>query len=235
MDRILQLELTRNREFTYSWRGRVYTPKSPQEMTLPEIFDNLDRGILHDTPHMPYWKAQLVGQQWAAFYDLPSIQAIQRAAFLVGRYYDAIEYDLRTVVGADVDELWQTRQWRRLLNFIDRLPPNSHYREAVDKDPEHVEAIRKAVTARREQGEPDETETRPPIRTWSPELEMLATMNDNIKRVSHTIAQSKSKQKIDPPKPTPRPSSALARVFSEFERRKASHEALTKRLLPHKR
>lgn len=86
----------------------------------------------------------------------------------------------------------------------------------------------------KKEGKPEEWA--PPLASWSPEVGLLADVVDAVNQVRITlVAANLERGKTPPPfKPYPRPRSALEKVrkVSEYERRKASHEALVARLIP---
>lgn len=68
----------------------------------------------------------------------------------------------------------------------------------------------------------------PPLSTWSPEMEMLTLAVDRIGSVAY-ILQAVNGGKGKPPKPLPRPTTAMPAVTHKI--RQQRHEALADRLL----
>lgn len=67
----------------------------------------------------------------------------------------------------------------------------------------------------------------PPLSTWSPEVELLTSILDAV-RVSGVMAVNAQGARVEPPKPSPRPRTALERVRTNQALRE--HEALVARL-----
>lgn len=100
--------------------------------------------------------------------------------------------------------MWRARRFRRLLNLIDHLPRHTYYSQAVLNDPEHMAMLERV----KEQGDPGPAPL-PPLATWSPEVDMGATINDSLQQLLDAIVRSnvdKTKQNAVPPiRWTPRP------------------------------
>lgn len=77
----------------------------------------------------------------------PPAGGIRFLLFYVARFRDAIEADL-AYRGVSFGRLWGLRQWRKLLNLIKSLPPNSLFNEAVSHDRELMMAMHKAMESR---------------------------------------------------------------------------------------
>lgn len=94
-----------------------------------------------------------------------------------------------------------------------------------------------SLAARKAAG--DERDDRgPALTTWTPEVAMLANVLDAVRGVQHAVvAVQAGKKAPPPPEPSPRPKTPLEKAMAraEYERKKAAHEALAARLLPHKR
>lgn len=231
------LEAAHFGRFTFRHGGTVYTMMGPEDLGLHQILAVLDAEHLPGTPPMPRWKRDRLFRAWVAYYDLPSLDQLRRLLFLVDRYRDAIEFDLRYHLnGLDLTTLWKQRRFRFLLNMIDHLPRHSWYTEAVSNDEEHAEMLAKADAARTEG---NDEPYHPPLHTWSDEVAVLTDILDATRRVGYAIiASNAEKGKAGkPPEPAPRPQTALERLKkrAKYDVRKERHDALAKRLLPHKR
>jgi hypothetical protein len=123
--------------------------------------------------------------------------------------------------------LWRSRRWRLLLNIIDHLPRNSYYQEAVSKNKEHVQNIAEAMG-----GKKDGEAYRPPMHTYSTEVELLQFLCNQIMLLRHESAQANSKPDLLLP---PESGVTDARKHIEWKRRKAKHEALVARVLPQRK
>lgn len=221
--------------FAFRYAGRAIALPSPVDLSIHVIAAALYLEHVPGTPNMRRWQERAVVRAWSAHHDLPTLQHLQRLCYAVERYHDAIEYDLRAELGVDLDALWRGRRFRRLLNLIDHLPRHTWYSEAVSTDQEHAEMLAKALA---EQGD-DGSKHSPPMHTWSPEVDMLAKVVDAVRSVNHTLAavNSEKGKAPKPPEPEARPKTALdgIRKAAYHSQRQAKHEALAKRLLPHKR
>jgi hypothetical protein len=212
--------------------GRRTTLPDARDLSVDEIMLILHAQALRELTalHLPHWKIAAATARWAAHHDLPDFSQSQRLLYLVDRYRNEIEFDL-SQFGQDLTELFRARAWRKLLNLIDHLPRNSWFTEAVSNDEEHAAMVAKAMAERSD----DEPDSHPPMRTWSSELEMLAKLVDAVRANTYTLAAVNS-GKGSPPPPEPRPQTALERAqkIARHQRRKAKHEALVARMLPHK-
>lgn len=220
--------------FVLAYQGRTIALPSPIDLGIHFIAAALYLEHVPGTPNMPRWRERAVVRAWLAHHDLPTLQHLQRLCYVIERYHDAVEYDLRAELGVDLDALWRARRFRRILNYIDHLPRNTWYSEAVSLDEEHAEMLAKALA---EQGE-DSQKHSPPMHTWTPEVDMLAKVVDAVRSVNHTLAAVNSEKGKAPkaPEPEARPKTATdgIRQAAYHSRRQEKHKALTKRLLPHK-
>lgn len=78
--------------------------------------------------------------------------------------------------------MWQSRQWRKLLNLIDHLPQNTHFHHALMQD----EGYAKFLAKMRDEGKAD-AKAAPRWEVWSSEREGLARVEDAVKQLSHSI------------------------------------------------
>lgn len=206
----------------------------PAGMHFQAVLMHLAAKIAPGTPDCADWKRQLIFDRWCAAYDLPIFQDAQRLAYLVDHYRSAIVYDLKTYVHEDLGELWRRRRWRTLLDILDHLPSHSWYSATVNMDPEHAKMLAESIAARAASGE-DENKG-PHLTTWTPEMSMLAKVIDAIKGVSWTVAAVNGQKPAEPkPEPRPRTPIELEMKRAEYARKKANHESLVARLLPHKK
>jgi hypothetical protein len=181
-----------------------------------------------DLGDLPWGHAGQVWERWKAHHGVPNPPTCTRLRFLVDRYADELEVDFaRHYVGIDPAELWQARRWRYLLNLIDHLPRNSYYSQAVMNDPEHM-AMLERVKSRGGSG----PKPLPPLATWSPEVDMGATINDSLLALKDALIRSnvpKDKQNSIPEIVwTPRPGvqskperSQIAREEAEARHKRA--------------
>jgi hypothetical protein len=107
----------------------------------------------------------------------------------------------------------------------------------VAGDEEHAKLLLAAQAARKADSEPGEYH--PPLTRWTPEVEALAAVVDELRLVRHILTLANSDPKKSKPKMPPlyaRPVTALGRLRPrmDHQRRKAKHEALTARLLPNR-
>lgn len=232
------LDAARGGPFSYRSGGQIYDAPDPADLSFEAVLTILAIGTLLAVPNMALWKRYALMERWVAHYDLPTLDQANRLAYVVNRYRDDLEYDLRVHAQVDLGQAWRSRRWRTLLATIDRLPSHSYYTEAVSQDPEHARMLAEAMAALPEDDAPASASA-PPLRTWTPEVRVLTDILDAVKRVEWaTIAVgSPSGKAPKPPEPAERPKSLIASAtkMAEYNRRKATHDALTKRLLPHKR
>lgn len=235
MGDIDRIEAARGGPLRFLLDGERYRIADPKGVDYQRIL-----AVLHDPRHltdlrMPEWKRTALAQAWAAHYDLPEFNHAKRLCYLVDRYADPLISDLRRHAGVDMLELWRDRRWRTLLAIIDRLPPQSAYAVAVGEDPEHSEMLANAL-AERAENEDGESKG-PSVATWTPEVDVLTALRDDVRVLTYTVRASNGDKKAQPPKPLPRPVTPLERAQkkADFGRRKAKHDSLVARMLPHKR
>lgn len=164
---------------------------------------------------------------WRRHNGLPDGEQCRRLAYMMQRYSDGIEYDLRHHLGVSAGELWRGRRWRELLNYIDMLPTNSHMNRLLTTDEEYMEA----ALAKRE-GQPGSN--RPSMAEFSLTNSLLMQLIDAVHvntAVNKGIANPKGpKPRIDP---VPRPATAAERV--NYLREKRRHEEMVAMLLPNRK
>lgn len=114
--------------------------------------------------------------------------------------------------------MWRRREWRKLLNLIDRMPRDSHTRQAMALDEEHVEMVQTALETI---GEDRDTAGGPLLSEWSLNAELLAQVIDALTVNTHaTMAAAGAKTPKF--KPVRRPQTAYERV--QHRRRLAGHD-----------
>lgn len=184
---------------------------------------------------IPDWKRSLVFTRWRAAWDLPEFQSARRLAYLVDNYRSVIACDLYTHAHVDLGALWRARRWTMLLDIIDHLPAHSWYAATVSMDEEHAKMMAEAIA---EQGSSSGESKGPSLTTWTPEVAMLTNIYDAVRGVQHAVVavQSAKGKAPEAPKPAPRPVTPLERAIkiAENSRRRAKHESLVARVLPHK-
>jgi len=217
--------------------GIIWNLPDPREKNYQWVLLVLSVGRVPGTPaDLPYAKHEAVFPRWCAAWDLPSFEQARRLTYLVDHYRGALVHDLLVHAGLDLGDLWRARRWQTLLDVIDRLPGHSHYSAAVANDEEHARMVAEAIAARKERGE-DDGDKGPALTTWSPEVAVMTQVLDAVHSVRYAVVAVQAGKKAgDPPKPARRPVTALERAMrvGEFNRRKAVHEALVARVLPHK-
>jgi len=147
----------------------------------------------------------------------------RRLAGLLSQYGGAIEYDLQTICGVDLADLWRQRRWRKLLSLIDQLPRASRFMEALAAD----EDLARLYLEHADDDEP------PPGERWSdwtPERDGLARVEDAIQLLTRTVAAVGGAKNSSPFKPAARPRSAMDDV-RDVDRR-GRHLSLVQRLTP---
>jgi hypothetical protein len=238
MDSIDFLEYGGN-GLTLRHQGELVPLPSPRDQNYQVVLHALYLGHVKGTPEgIPEWQRRLVFDRWCAAWDLPDFQAARRLAYLVDHYRPEIANDLQVYAHLDLGELWRARRWTLLLDVIDRLPAHSWYAATVSMDEEHAKMMADAMAAR-EATEGVKEPKGPSLTTWTPEVAALTSVLDAVRQVQHAIvAVNSPKGKTpEPPKPAPRPVTPLEKAMkvNEYNRRKAAHESLVARMLPHKR
>lgn len=187
---------------------------------------------------MPEWKRALVFERWRAAYDLPAFNDGQRLAYLVDKYRAPIAADLRMHAHMDLGELWRERRWVTILDVLDRLPGHSWFSSAVSMDEEHAAMMAESIQAQAAASGQQPEAKGPSLTGWTNEVAALTNVLDAVRAVQHTIVAVNSERgKVpEPPKPAPRPVTPLEKALkaAAFAARKAKHESLVARVLPHK-
>lgn len=118
--------------------------------------------------------------------------------------------------------MWRNRRWRDLLTFIDWLPRNSAYMEALSDDEEVAEEY-----LNRPKSDAPQT-ARPRISEWSSELEKLTDVVDRLGEVMQAVVASNGGK---PPKirPQPRPRTAVDKLREK--KRYEHHKKVVSRVL----
>jgi hypothetical protein len=230
------LDRARGGPFRYRVDGEVFTAPDPADLPYETILGCLHLHTLPGLAPMSLWQRHTLISRWKAHYDLPDAQQAQRLAFVVNRYRDDLEYDLRVHARLDLGETWRARRWRSLLAAIDRLPGHSYYSEALTKDPEHAKMLAEQMAASSSGDAPSDRS--PLMRTWTPEVAILTDVLDAVRRLEWaTFAVLAGPKAGKPPKPSPRPNSELSKAAkqAEFERRDAAHQKLADRILMRRR
>ena len=120
--------------------------------------------------------------------------------------------------GVDLAHLFSEKRWRQLLALIDGLPTHSRYMAAILSDPEIAEQIVNS---------PDyvkaNQDTSPSLIGYSATNYQLADVIDGLKALQATQVATQG-GKATPPKPTPRPKTAIEKA--KDERRKRDQKSL---------
>lgn len=97
-------------------------------------------------------------------------------------------------------------------------------------DPEHAKAVAEWQAA----NDTGEKKYHPGWQTWSPEVERLANIEDELRQLRSTlVAVNGSKLKVDP---VERPTSRIAeeKKLADHRRKQRVHKVLVSKMLPHK-
>lgn len=237
MDDIDFLEHGGGNGFAVRIDGETYPLVDPRRLNYQIVLAHLAVRLAPGTPSMPDWQRDLVFDRWRAAWDLPPFREAQRLSYLVDHYRRGISYDLRVHAGVDLGDLWRARRWTHLLDLLDHLPGHSWYAASVTMDEEHAKMMAEAIAAREKSGEKGQ-DTGPALTGWTPEVSALTNLLDAVHGVTHAIVAVNSPKGKSPeaPKPAPRPVTPLERALrgAEYRRKKAKHESLVARMLPHK-
>lgn len=164
---------------------------------------------------LAWWKAEHVLRLYRRHFGLNVSPDADRHLFSMleqDEYRDAAESDLHQVYRADLGELWRSRQWRKLLGFIDRLPRNSHFGEVLAGD----EKLAKQILSRRKKLGEKEPQPERRMSEFTVEAELLSIVADRLAELTQvTVATKGGKSRT--PKPLPRPKSAMARLKEQAE------------------
>lgn len=220
-------------------RGVLTPLPNPRDRHFQWVLGALQLRHVPGTPEdIPEWKRALVFDRWCAAWDLPDFQNAQRLTYLLDKYRAPIAHDLQVVAHLDLGELWRARRWVKILDILDRLPAHSWYSASVSMDEEHAKMLADSLTAQIEATGEKPKSKGPALTQWTPAVAALTTLTDAVNSVRYAVTASAAGSKAgEPPKPMPRPQTPLetAMAVAEYRRRKAKHEALAARLLPHKR
>lgn len=128
------------------------------------------------------------------------------------------------MLGLDLLELWQQRQWRRLLSLLEQMPLHCRWRTAQLNDPEYAEAVADVLG----EDDDDEDAAGPSWSDWNPLVDQMATVADLLRALLSQNAGSKT-----PPRWGQRPQTALhkARETARQRAARADHNFLIGALL----
>lgn len=174
------------------------------------------------------WKLDVVHRAWIRHNGLAPMPHLQRLVYMMEKYADGIEYDLRNHLDVSAGELWRGRRWRELLGYIDQLPSDSHKNRMLTLDEEHMQAIIASQKDRRP------GDAKPSMADWGQLESMMAVLIDAVNRnteVTHAVAPGK-KQPLRIAN-YPRPSTAAEKVERDLQKKR--HEEMVSMLLPAKR
>lgn len=172
-------------------------------------------------------QTERVRRAWVEHNGLVDGQELHRLLYMMERYTDGIEYDLRHHLSVSMGDLFRDRQWRVLMNYIDMLPSNTHKNRLLTEDEEHMEAILSSKQAQ-------SGEYKPSMSDWGQLENMMATLIDAVNRNTETVhATAPGKKKPLRIPNYPRPATAAEKVKAKIQKRQ--HEELVGLLLPAKR
>lgn len=119
---------------------------------------------------------------------------INRLFFYVSRFRDAIEADL-AFRGISLSSLWKARQWRKLLNLIQSLPPNSLFNEALTNDRETMMMMHKIQESRRNSDGGEDKPVGPRVSQVSEEARRLGEVASLIRWLGGVVVTASPKFK----------------------------------------
>lgn len=163
---------------------------------------------------------------WVAHNGLPDPASIKRLVYMLDKYGDGVQVDLRKHFGLSMDDLWRERQWVELLRLIDHMPQDSHLNRLLTNDEEYMTAILKKKKG------PSIGPSRPSMADWSLTNSMLAQLIDAVNKNTATIEGVNAPKGKPAPKvePYPRPATVTEKVERDLQ--KAAHEEMVGLLLP---
>lgn len=165
-------------------------------------------------------------QHYVAENGLLGPDDVRSLAAILQRFGEDLEVDFQVHYRLDLVRMFRTRQWRKLLNFVRKLPANSHYRAAIQVDREMALAA----------GEPDpNAKWHPEQETYSAEVRAIGHLIDEVRQLRQALiaVNSSPGKQLPPVIPYPQPRSVWPEI--EAERRQAKHERLAARILPPKK
>lgn len=171
---------------------------------------------------IPAWKIDAAQQRWIVHNGLPFVAQLDRLIYMVEKYGEGVEYDLRTKCGVSLGDWWRDRRWRELLTLIDHLPSDTHMNKLLSQDEEYMRRVLKAQNG---------SSNRPSMADWSQTNALLANLIDAVNRntvVTQTVAGT-----TKGPKPSydPYPRPATAADGLEDRMRREAHEEMNAILL----
>jgi hypothetical protein len=187
---------------------------------------------------MPARDIPALRRSWAVQNGLLEGTDLERLLWLLRRFRDDVEYDLRKHLGVDLGELWRARRWRMLLNYVDRLPRASWTYMAMTNDPSYAEAMADAIAKRSTSTLEEEPPSRPLVES-TPEVAVLSDLVDAVNALRATFIMANKKPGSPDPviPPYPRPVTLVDRMTEKAKRkaRWAAHESLADRILLRRR
>lgn len=223
-----RLESERGGPWVVLERGRVVVV--PAATTLP--YKTVSAGLM--SPHafatliwpadaeLTAWKVEAAQRGWVAHNGLPEPAQMKRLVYMLEKYGEGVEVDLRAHYRLSLGDLWRARRWRELLGLIDHLPTNSHMNRLLSNDEEYMEQVLK--------NDKSTGPSRPSMAEWSLTNNLLATLIDAVNKNTVTqigIANPKGQRpKVEP---QPRPATVAEKVRLRLT--KQEHESMVGMLL----
>lgn len=123
------------------------------------------------------------------------------------RYGEAIEADLHEHYGVDLLDFFRgVHSWRKLQLLIDKLPTSSHLSAARIEDDEMAERWLELNEDKKSSPTP------PPWTDLTYQAQLLMAVVEGLEGLTHLVHSIAAGKATTPPKPLPRPRSALDRV-----------------------
>lgn len=135
------------------------------------------------------------------------------------RYRRQIRYDLQRELHVSLGELWNSRRWRELLDFIDMLPQATQTRQAMLADPDHV-----AMLVEYKERHPEMKAKGPALAEYSPEAARLDTIIDRLGTLTTITLKANGAKSVPKQTLQPRPES----IVEDLEHRR--HTDASKRI-----
>lgn len=217
--------------------GEIVSLPDPRALDFQFVLRILHAEHVPGTPDdIPLETARLIFDRWCAAWDLPDFGSARRLAYLVDHYRAGISYDLQTYAHLDLGTMWRERRWTTLLDILDHLPGHSWYSATIAMDEEHANMVARIMVERGTNEE--KADTGPSLTNYTPEVAAMKDVLDAINHLTYVLATVNSERGKGPkePAPTKRPVTPLENAIkrAEYEIRKAKHDTLVARLLPHK-
>lgn len=166
------------------------------------------------------WKIDLAQRRWCEHNGLPDRALVGWLTSMLDRHYEAIEYDLR-VRNVSAGDLFRDRRWRELAVYIQGLPGDSKFSEALMNDEEYLEST---LSREKDDGRP----RGPKLSEWSLTNALLTKLIEEVRR-NTAMTQAAAGGKPQPIQAELRPQTMADSVRRRLEKQR--HDSMVAVLL----